>query len=150
MHCQHGPAECRLDRVIACATHLHPDRAAWLPFVLCLEGGRAAEREQRVDGCAAGAGLDADALLACAEGPQGAELERAAEAETAALIPQHKYVPWVVVNGIALMDDYPQLARYVCVAYTGQRPQACYVPAGAAAVQLRAASHRKSASAAAS
>lgn len=129
--CQHGPVECRLNRIINCATHLHPGQDMWLPFVECLEGAPHEQSEAWVDKCAGQTGLDAQALHGCAEGEQGAELEHEAEAETASLTPPHRYVPWVVVNGIPLGQDNAQLWRYVCVAHAGNRPDACYVPPGA-------------------
>ena len=46
---------------------------------------------------------------------------------TEALSPPHTYVPWVVVNGVPLWDDYASLAQYVCVAFTRkERPKACF------------------------
>lgn len=77
VECQHGPAECRLNRVLACAiAQAQASAAPWLPFVLCLEGTKAAKMEAAVDGCAADAGLDAAALHACADGPQVRGKER--------------------------------------------------------------------------
>lgn len=127
--CQHGPAECRLNRLINCAAELRPEQTAWFPFVRCLAdsvGIRSVEGE--VGSCAAGAGIDADALRACAEGPAGAALEAAAEKETAKLDPPHQGVPWVTVNGITIGDDTDLLWRYICIAYTGPRPKTCFRP----------------------
>jgi interferon gamma-inducible protein 30 len=149
VRCQHGPAECRLDRVINCATHLNPGQDRWLPFVTCLEAaeGGAEGMEGAVEGCAAKAGLDAAAIRGCAEGRQGDALERAAAEETAALRPPHRWVPWVVVNGIPLGEDLDSLWRYICVAYAGQRPAACYAPppslAAARGLQLPAGAGRR-------
>lgn len=89
MECQHGPAECRLNRVINCAQALRPAQAQWLPFVLCLQRARAKRMEAAVESCAAGTALDAAALHACAAGPQGDALEHAAAARTNALVPPH-------------------------------------------------------------
>ncbi|KAI3437801.1 hypothetical protein D9Q98_000248 [Chlorella vulgaris] len=135
--CQHGPAECGLDRVISCATHLQPDRAVWLSFLLCLEAAPATDREAAVDGCAARAGIDAANLHSCAEGEQGRALEAEAEAATADLRPPHRYVPWVVVNGVPLGEDADKLWRYVCIAYSGKRPEACYAPPAAVSTSGR-------------
>ena len=149
VRCQHGPAECRLDRVINCATHLNPGQDRWLPFVTCLEAaeGGAEGMEGAVEGCAAKAGLDAAAIRGCAEGRQGDALERAAAEETAALRPPHRWVPWVVVDGIPLGEDLDSLWRYICVAYAGQRPAACYAPppslAAARGLQLPAGAGRR-------
>lgn len=52
-------------------------------------------------------------------------LEQRAQERTEALAPPHEYVPWVVVNGIPLRDDYASAARYVCAAYGGERCARC-------------------------
>lgn len=128
VRCQHGPAECRLNRIIACATHTSPDRSHWLPFLVCLESAPAARREAAVGECARQAGVDADAVQECAAGAQGDELEREAAQETAALDPPHTYVPWVTVQGIPLGGAFEDVRRYICVAFTGKRPQGCFAP----------------------
>lgn len=138
--CQHGPAECRLNRVVNCAQDQAPDQARWFPFVRCLEAADPKGMEEAVEECAADAGLDAAALHECSKpgGARGDELDAAAAKETAALRPPHQWVPWVTVNNITLGEDLDALWRYVCVAYTGERPEACYAPppsTAAAAVQ---------------
>ncbi|VVA16516.1 PREDICTED: gamma-interferon-inducible lysosomal [Prunus dulcis] len=70
--CQHGPSECLLNTVEACAIKIWP------------------------------------ALL---------ELQYAAE--TSALQPPHQYVPWVVVDGLPIYEDYENFLTYVCNAYNG-------------------------------
>ncbi|KAG4920536.1 Gamma-interferon-inducible lysosomal thiol reductase [Glycine soja] len=46
--------------------------------------------------------------------------------ETSALEPPHKYVPWVVVNGEPLYEDYENFLSYLCKAYKGTAtPQSC-------------------------
>ncbi|XP_059431116.1 gamma-interferon-responsive lysosomal thiol protein-like isoform X2 [Corylus avellana] len=70
--CQHGPSECLLNTVEACAIH------AW---------------------------------------PELLELQYAAE--TNSLEPPHEYVPWVVVNGEPLYEDYENFVSYICKAYKG-------------------------------
>lgn len=122
--CQHGPLECRLNRVINCAQQLNPEQQQWLPFVVCLEGRRD-DGEQAVMKCAKQTGLDEDAISKCAHGDQGLELEAQAKERTDSLQPAHTYVPWVVVNGVPLGADYAALQSIICVAYTGKRPEAC-------------------------
>ncbi|KAG2267585.1 hypothetical protein Bca4012_069927 [Brassica carinata] len=47
-------------------------------------------------------------------------------AETSALEPPHKYVPWVVVDGQPLYEDYENFISYICKAYKGNKvPGAC-------------------------
>jgi interferon gamma-inducible protein 30 len=115
VQCQHGPGECLHNRYINCAQQAQPDQDKWFPYVECLATNMrdiAAER----DACARKAGLDAAALQSCAEGKAGAALERRAYEETLALQPKHTFVPWVVVNGVALGGAFEDLDRYVCVA----------------------------------
>ncbi|CAL8465514.1 g5050 [Coccomyxa elongata] len=66
--------------------------------------------------------LSEKALRECAFGGQGKELEKAAEAAT----PEHPYVPWVLVDGVPLGADCGNLATYICTAYKGEKPEACY------------------------
>lgn len=44
------------------------------------------------------------------------------------LCPSPRYVPWVVVNGVPMFDDFDKLKLVVCAAYGGERPDACYAP----------------------
>ncbi|KAK9903485.1 hypothetical protein WJX75_006725 [Coccomyxa subellipsoidea] len=55
-------------------------------------------------------------------GKLGKELERAAAAAT----PAHQYVPWILVDEVPLGADCGNLATYICTAYTGEKPGACY------------------------
>ena len=73
-------------------------------------------------------------------GELGSSLVKSAAMETAQLDPPHTYVPWVVVNGVAIGDAYPYLRSFICVALgSGDKPRACSVP-GSAAHSLRAPS----------
>ena len=79
-----------------------------------------------IEACAGKAGLEGQAVLECASGSQGDQLEAAVAAATAALHPAHTYVPWVVLNWLPLGSLHDCLAYFVCAAYQGQRPKACY------------------------
>ncbi|KAL4448881.1 hypothetical protein ABPG77_007598 [Micractinium sp. CCAP 211/92] len=126
--CQHGPDECRLNRVVNCAQRLRPAQAQWLPFVTCLSDRPRSKVLSSVERCAAGTAIDADALWRCVDGSDGDKLEQLAAGATAALDPAHKYVPWVLVNGIPLGGLDSQLTRIVCIAFPGIKPRACYEP----------------------
>uniref|UniRef100_A0A2C9U4G8 Gamma-interferon inducible lysosomal thiol reductase n=1 Tax=Manihot esculenta TaxID=3983 RepID=A0A2C9U4G8_MANES len=45
------------------------------------------------------------------------QLELKYAAETNALRPPHQYVPWVVVDGQPLYEDYENFISYICKAY---------------------------------
>lgn len=69
VRCQHGPAECRLDRIINCAIALSPSgQPQWLPFLRCLESSSPDTREEAVKGCLEEAGLEPEAVGTCATG----------------------------------------------------------------------------------
>ncbi|XP_065041029.1 gamma-interferon-responsive lysosomal thiol protein-like isoform X2 [Musa acuminata AAA Group] len=78
MSCQHGPNECLLNTVEACAINAWPD------------------------------------LL---------ELQYAEQTDS--LQPPHRYVPWVVVDGQPLYEDYEKFEAYICKAYHGEPPETC-------------------------
>ncbi|KAK9807369.1 hypothetical protein WJX73_007815 [Symbiochloris irregularis] len=121
--CQHGKTECELNRLISCATHLHPEQNDWFPFVKCIEEDPESATAAK---CALLAKLDLTEIQLCASGSLGDQLEAEAAAETNALQPAHQYVPWVVVNGIPLGSSYQSLQSVICVATNAQRPKACY------------------------
>lgn len=143
--CQHGDLECALNRVIACSQGLYADQRLWFPFVTCIESlpslsttatatttrsSASDSCEAAVNRCSKEARLDAPRISACATGKRGRQLEREAEAATAALQPTPSYVPWVVVNGVPVGQNYGALRSIVCAAYSGDRPKGCFeVPA---------------------
>ncbi|KAI7845584.1 hypothetical protein COHA_000872 [Chlorella ohadii] len=126
--CQHGPEECFFNNIINCAQALYPVQSKWFPFVACMEAGLnrtaadAGEREQNwetTEICAEAHELSAADLQACAEGPQGAELQQKAAEETWNLVPPHTFVPWVLVNGVPLGFAAQDVDRPVCAAIGG-------------------------------
>lgn len=131
--CQHGPNECNLNRAISCAIANAPSQDNWFTFVECLEGK--AKKDRDVDApsaagqCAAKAGILASRVLDCYHGAQGDTLLRLALERTESLVPKQRWVPWVVVNGIPLFDDFDNVATFVCAAYTGTpKPAFCLHP----------------------
>jgi len=72
----------------------------------------------------AGAATQQQLLFACWRatfaGQLGSALQGLAGERTSSLKPAHQYVPWVVVNGIPLLDDMDNLLKYICVAYTAR------------------------------
>lgn len=54
-------------------------------------------------------------------GPLGAGLARRAFERTRALRPRQRWVPWVLVNGVPLFDDFANVATFVCAAYAGEK-----------------------------
>lgn len=134
--CQHGPLECQLNKVLSCAIAQNPLQDDFFPFFLCVEeafleargrkGAKPLDPREVAQQCAVHAGIVPAKLMACYEGELGNALQRLAAQRTDSLKPAHRWVPWVVVNGVPLLDDNENLQTFICVAYTGRdRPKAC-------------------------
>ncbi|XP_022743979.1 uncharacterized protein LOC111294941 [Durio zibethinus] len=62
----------------------------------------------------------------CYKNDYGNVLGKWNAAETAQLNPPHKFVPWVLVNGQPLREDFENFVSYVCKACKGEQvPEAC-------------------------
>ncbi|XP_019418104.1 PREDICTED: gamma-interferon-inducible lysosomal thiol reductase-like isoform X2 [Lupinus angustifolius] len=122
--CQHGPYECLLNTVEACAINIWPELN--FPFIYCVETLVYERKQKEWESCFDKLGLDPKPIDQCYNGEYGKELELEYAAETNALQPPHKYVPWVVVDGEPLYEDYENFLSYVCNAYKGtDTPQSC-------------------------
>lgn len=113
-------------QVFGCATHRYPEQKRWFPFLTCMEEAKPLMMKAQLQHCADKAGMDAGWISDCAHGPLGDELEADFEKATEALVPAHTFVPWVTVNGVAIWEDVDNIEQYVCAAYGGERPQACF------------------------
>ncbi len=124
--CQHGPNECISNKLHACAISIAGSSFLAFPFIHCMEAAKGAPAA--APGCAKGAGLAWASINACAAGAAGTALEHDAAQRTAALSPQHTYVPWVLLNGKPLAgcdEGRCDVVAAVCAAYTGPRPADC-------------------------
>ncbi|XP_040992017.1 gamma-interferon-responsive lysosomal thiol protein-like [Juglans microcarpa x Juglans regia] len=124
--CQHGPYECLLNTVEACAIHIWPGLSEHFPFINCVETLVYERKYPQWESCFDELGLDPKPITDCYSSGYGKELELQYAAETNALEPPHKYVPWVVVDGEPLYEDYENFISYICKAYKGVAlPNAC-------------------------
>ena len=117
--CQHGPLECEMDRYLACAKWL-TNFKAFMAFTHCVEAGYGNQTEALVGFCAASSQIDAQALGQCFAGRQG---DVAVKAQAMAT-PDHRGVPWILVNGKP-MGEGKDLLKEVCKAYKGPTPKPC-------------------------
>lgn len=125
--CQHGPIECQLNTLEACALEEAGPQEAFA-FVTCIERN-AFEFEEKIQACATDAGMESlvDSIQKCADGKKGKKLFEEMGKKTQALRPPHQYVPWVTVNDVPLEADYSNLKTFVCAAYSaGPKPDACF------------------------
>jgi interferon gamma-inducible protein 30 len=120
-NCQHGPNECAGNRWEACAI-AHAPVQQHIEFYFCFEA--AGENQlKNVQKCATKAKMNYTELSVCYHGAEGTALQK----KNAALTPKdHKYTPWVVVDGKSGADE--NFLRKVCAAYKsdgGTEPAGC-------------------------
>lgn len=120
--CQHGPNECLLNTIEACAITVWPDLTENFKFIFCVENLVFKRKYKEWESCFQELGLNSEAVFDCYYSGKGKKLELKYAAQTDALEPPHKYVPWVVVNGQPLYEDYENFEAYVCNAYEGDSP----------------------------
>lgn len=123
--CQHGPSECLLNTVEACAIDAWPSLNDHFPFINCVEKLVYDRKYPLWETCFEELGLDAKLITDCYTSGHGKELELKYAAETDSLQPPHRYVPWVVVDGQPLYEDYENFTSYICKEYKGPSPSAC-------------------------
>lgn len=121
--CQHGPDECKLNMVEACAIYAWPNPRTHYQIIYCIEQLRLNNRWQS---CFPTLGLTSTPISNCLSTGLAVKLERGYADETARLNPPHRFVPWVLVNNLPLREDYQNFVSYICKAYRGRlTPQAC-------------------------
>uniref|UniRef100_A0A7C9DQ33 Ribonuclease T(2) n=1 Tax=Opuntia streptacantha TaxID=393608 RepID=A0A7C9DQ33_OPUST len=125
INCQHGPFECLLNTIEACAIDAWPNLNAHFPFIYCVEKLVYKGKYLQWETCFEELGLDLKPVTDCYTSGYGKELELKYAAETDSLEPPHEYVPWVVVDGQPLYEDYENFTSYICKAYKGPTPSAC-------------------------
>ncbi|KAL5817260.1 hypothetical protein ACOSQ3_025638 [Xanthoceras sorbifolium] len=124
--CQHGPSECLLNTVEACAIDIWPEVTEHFPFINCVETLVYEHKYPQWETCFDKLGLDSKLVSDCYTSGYGKKLELQYAAETNSLEPPHTYVPWVVVDGQPLYEDYENFISYICKAYKGSTvPKAC-------------------------
>ncbi|CAL9752069.1 unnamed protein product [Musa acuminata subsp. burmannicoides] len=123
--CQHGQYECLLNTVEACAISSWPIVQQHFKFIYCIEHLVEEGQYTNWEACFQQTGFGSKPVIDCYNSGYGGELELQYKAKTDALQPPHIYVPWLVVNGQPLYEDYENFEHYVCKAYDGVPPRAC-------------------------
>jgi interferon gamma-inducible protein 30 len=123
--CQHGPTECLGNTIEACALDLM-SHSNGVDFIVCFEHSlmSSPDPEAASKGCFAKRswGVSEDAVNTCYKGPQGSKLIAQAAAATDA---DHKYTPWVDVNGVHDPAAEQNLKKSVCAALGASAPASC-------------------------
>ncbi|XP_067168814.1 gamma-interferon-inducible lysosomal thiol reductase [Apteryx mantelli] len=127
--CQHGPEECLGNMVEACLMHEAKDFGTYFPVIFCLESGVSVTKDLEACLQVYAPQVSAARVAACVEGELGRQLMHRNAQLTAALTPQHQYVPWIVVNGKHTEELQAQaqstLLALVCELYQGEKPESC-------------------------
>ncbi|XP_017057432.1 gamma-interferon-inducible lysosomal thiol reductase [Drosophila ficusphila] len=92
--CQHGPAECKGNRLQSCVINSTGNQAAQVKFVVCQ---MLAPDASRIDKCAREAGLLTD-VDQCVSSETGTKLQLQAELVTKQYSPS--FIPTIVYNGV--------------------------------------------------
>jgi len=123
--CQHGAAECKGNLVEACGQDQvgFNNTANWWPYVRCLEAGNPPNDGQK---CAQQTGLDWAKINNCVTNKDEAyRVMHPIAVKTDSLTPKKQYVPWVILNGKPLMQQFNNILQKICAAYTGPKPAGC-------------------------
>jgi len=133
--CQHGVQECVGNLYETCVIDsvYGGNGVAAFPFIYCVEralhSGATSDPAVAASKCAALFQIDFTKVDACAKGAQGNQLMHKNAVETASLNPPHKYVPWILVNGVhsEVIEDAmtSDMLGYVCKTYQGNKPAGC-------------------------
>jgi len=122
--CQHGAAECKGNMNEACGIYAAGNSSvAAFPYINCMERGSPPNDAQK---CAGSSGLGWDKVNACLQDKTlSYNIMHNIAVKTNALSPKKTYVPWVVLNNKPLYQDFSNILRKICTAYTGTKPAGC-------------------------
>ncbi|KAL9238907.1 hypothetical protein vseg_013275 [Gypsophila vaccaria] len=133
--CQHGPSECLLNEIDACTLDVWPLLGEHFPFISCVESLVYEGKYTQWETCFHKLGLDPKPVIDCYSSGHGKTLTLHYGEVTNALKPPKRYVPWVVVDGQPLYEEYDEFTSYVCKSYKGIPPSACSELSNASATQ---------------
>lgn len=108
--CQHGPQECKVNKLHSCVIHQLVDTSRWFPFIYCMEVALSGHQDpdEATKKCYSQQGIEPNEqtkITECTQGPLGDQLQKAAADRTDAVKPeQHTYVPWIMINDISLQS----------------------------------------------
>jgi len=122
-NCQHGPNECKGNKVHACALAKFPKEST-LAWVKCTMSKNSPH--EAGSACAQELGLNFEPVDACSTSQEGDDLLAAMGVRTKILNPKATFVPWINLNDVHNDAAFNDLKGEVCKAYTGaNKPAAC-------------------------
>ncbi|KAG1648037.1 Gamma-interferon-inducible lysosomal thiol reductase [Nymphon striatum] len=98
-HCQHGPPECQGNILENCILHYVTETSKQVNYIYCLETNSPSTSGYM---CAQKLGLSSvwSNINKCTKSPLGNKLFHRSAVRTMNLNPKHKWVPWILINGI--------------------------------------------------
>ncbi|XP_060530628.1 GILT-like protein 1 [Cylas formicarius] len=97
--CQHGPLECKGNRLMSCALARIPGQDLQVEYVNCfMDKFRHSRTDENEFGqeCATSIGLNLNEILECYQSSEGAVLQLRAEQDTLKFLP--KFIPTIIYN----------------------------------------------------
>lgn len=111
--CQHGEKECRGNLIESCAIKTF-DKPSANNFIVCLEENYTGDFDETAENCANE--IQSDDLMHCLNTNVGNLAQHEFADQTINLSPPHKYVPWIVVNGLPneKINSSADIVEYLC------------------------------------
>ncbi|XGW12853.1 hypothetical protein V3C99_013475 [Haemonchus contortus] len=131
IECQHGAEECSINRFESCVIDSMGTQDQYVPYIYCLENQLKSKVtfDKASAKCFRTLSVSDDIqrmIQSCLVSRLGEELQmKAAEATDNVWPDQHRFVPWIVINGVSvasaqtMMDRLPNL---LCEWYIGDKP----------------------------
>ncbi|CAG2167806.1 unnamed protein product [Oppiella nova] len=120
--CQHGPDECYGNKAQACVIDLTKSTRPSLSYVKCMfSADNWRQTVMTAQKCAETLSMNWTQIKECIDGSHGDRLLVAHSHRTFNLEPQHRFIPWVIIDGTHTDEiqsrSQTNLMQYMCEAY---------------------------------
>ncbi|XP_074038841.1 GILT-like protein 1 isoform X2 [Leptinotarsa decemlineata] len=127
--CQHGPSECKGNKLQSCILAHNDDQLKQVQFVNCIMRRRSRSSSSTVKGCARQYHLDVENFDSCSKGSEGDRLLAGMGDKTLALDPSISFVPTIIFDGKynedVQNDSLVDFVAVVCSKIGGTKPSIC-------------------------
>jgi len=140
--CQHGESECLGNLIHMCATKVLADPEVYMPLLFCMAAKPDSVPEKSSYACMQELSVAPEPIRECVQSSAAnAEMYSVTQAD-AGLVPERKYVPWVVVNGrhLEIGNGKADLRSTLCQALGDDAPPTCAAARPRAAAALSSTS----------
>jgi len=116
--CQHGEKECKHNLLEACVLHYIPDTLIHLPLIQCMEKkffeDKKDKKKSPLDALKACTDNYISEITSCYGDGKGKEGRALIEKIAAQTDKSHRYVPWVIINGVHDLAAQNALPQAIC------------------------------------